>query len=372
MFSKGLEFYSEIGNRLKNLNTKKSFEHFLENKSYSYLDSNGEKIKLPFEKEREKRLFSKFINNMSNYKKLGEIKRNNYFSRLRGFKNSFEEKKMSEKRKKRFQEIINLKKAKKKSEGKLFLNYNDLQKDVDNILKEEKNNIRFNKTKDIIYRNKDHTNQNKLKSNSFNQKLFLSLNSPDSKNNNRKKFKFFDTNNSNIMPNIIRKRMHQNKTNFNLLSLKNEMNLFNSRLKKDETLKEIYPQILSQREKNSTNFNSNETNSFTLNQNLSNEIPNNTISNKNNKLRNLKFILNKNNNKIIQVNQVKIDIDKQLKMKQPLKYQNIRDSCIINFNHKEISKINSDVLLFSRIKSMNRNKNKMKHKKLTIVSNIMI
>ena len=35
------------------------------------------------------------------------------------------------------------------------------------MLKEEKNNIRFNKTKDIIYRNKDHTNQNKLKSNSF-------------------------------------------------------------------------------------------------------------------------------------------------------------------------------------------------------------
>ena len=38
---------------------------------------------------------------MSNYKKLGEIKRNNYFSRLRGFKNSFEEKKMSEKKKKK-------------------------------------------------------------------------------------------------------------------------------------------------------------------------------------------------------------------------------------------------------------------------------
>ena len=381
MFYQGLKFYSDLGNKLKNINEKKSFEHLLENKSYSYLDSNGEKIKLQFEIEKEKRLFNKFIHNMSNYKKIEEAKRNNYLSRLRGYKNSFEEKKFAEQRKKKLQEIIDLKKRKEKLEGdKMIVNYNDIQSHFENYLNEEKNNNnnKYNMNKEINYRNKDYLSLSNVKSNSFNKKLFLSLNSSsnaDSINNNPKKLKFLDIKNSNIMPNIIRKRMHQNKSNYNLFSLKNELNLFNSRLKKDEILSEIYPQIFPEKETKNTNFYSNETNSFDLKSNLSDNIPKKIISNDSNKVRNLKSISNKTktNNKIIQVNEVNIDLERKLKKKKPL-LQIIKDFSNVSFNHKDAIKINPDELFFSQINSVNRNllaKNKkpLKLKKLKIKSN---
>ena len=62
----------------------------------------------------------------------------------------------------------------------MIVNYNDIQSHFENYLNEEKNNNnnnKYNMNKEINYRNKDYLSLSNIKSNSFNKKLFLSLNS---------------------------------------------------------------------------------------------------------------------------------------------------------------------------------------------------
>ena len=343
MFYQKLKFYSNLGNTLKRLSENKYPEKFIEDKSYSYLDSNGQKVKLKYEIEREKRLFSEFIHNMSNYQKLEEGRRNNYFSRLRGYKDIYEEKKIKDQRKKRFREIFEFKKRREKYEGnKLLVNFKDLKSKIDNYLLEEKNrNIQT--TKDIIYRNHDGIHSNKLQK--LNHKKFLSLNSSlnsDSNNFSRKKLRGLETNTSNLMTNIIRKRIHLNKSSSELFNQKKQMNLFQSKFKKNQTLRDITPLLLSQKDTNNTNLYSNETNSFNLN--LSSNIKNRKTLYNSNKIKNIKssidrYYFNQNN---IQINGVKIEWKKDWRTKKPLQLSKIKDKNDSSLNNDEISKINSD------------------------------
>lgn len=343
MFYQKLKFYSNLGNTLKRLSENKYPEKFIEDKSYSYLDSNGQKVKLKYEIEREKRLFSEFIHNMSNYQKLEEGRRNNYFSRLRGYKDIYEEKKIKDQRKKRFREIFEFKKRREKYEGnKLLVNFKDLKSKIDNYLLEEKNrNIQT--TKDIIYRNRDDIHKNKLQK--LNHKKFLSLNSSlnsDSNNFSGKKLRGLETNTSNLMTNIIRKRIHLNKSSSELFNQKKQMNLFQSKFKKNQTLRDITPLLLSQKDTNNTNLYSNETNSFNLN--LSSNIKNRKTLYNSNKIKNIKssidrYYFNQNN---IQINGVKIEWKKDWRTKKPLQLSKIKDKNDSSLNNDEISKINSD------------------------------
>lgn len=343
MFYQKLKFYSNLGNTLKRLSENKYPEKFIEDKSYSYLDNNGQKVKLKYEIEREKRLFSEFIHNMSNYQKLEEGRRNNYFSRLRGYKDIYEEKKIKDQRKKRFREIFEFKKRREKYEGnKLLVNFKDLKSKIDNYLLEEKNrNIQT--TKDIIYRNRDDIHKTKLQK--LNHKKFLSLNSSlnsDSNNFSRKKLRGLETNTSNLMTNIIRKRIHLNKSSSELLNQKKQMNLFQSKFKKNQTLRDITPLLLSQKDTNNTNLYSNETNSFNLN--LSSNIKNRKTLYNSNKIKNIKssidrYYFNQNN---IQINGVKIEWKKDWRTKKPLQLSKIKDKNDSSLNNDEISKINSD------------------------------
>ena len=294
MFYQKLKFYSNLGNTLKRLSENKYPEKFIEDKSYSYLDNNGQKVKLKYEIEREKRLFSEFIHNMSNYQKIEEGRRNNYFSRLRGYKDIYEEKKIKDQRKKRFREIFEFKKRREKYEGnKLLVNFKDLKSKIDNYLLEEKNrNIQT--TKDIIYRNRDDIHKNKLQK--LNHKKFLSLNSSlnsDSNNFSGKKLRGLETNTSNLMTNIIRKRIHLNKSSSELFNQKKQMNLFQSKFKKNQTLRDITPLLLSQKDTNNTNLYSNETNSFNLN--LSSNIKNRKTLYNSNKIKNIKSSIDRYN-----------------------------------------------------------------------------
>ena len=343
MFYQKLKFYSNLGNTLKRLSENKYPEKFIEDKSYSYLDNNGQKVKLKYEIEREKRLFSEFIHNMSNYQKLEEGRRNNYFSRLRGYKDIYEEKKIKDQRKKRFREIFEFKKRREKYEGnKLLVNFKDLKSKIDNYLLEEKNrNIQT--TKDIIYRNHDGIHSNKLQK--LNHKKFLSLNpslNSDSNNFSGKKLRGLETNTSNLMTNIIRKRMHLNKSTSELFNQKKQMNLFQSKFKKNQTLRDITPLLLSQKDTNNTNLYSNETNSFNLN--LSSNINNKKALYNTNKIKNIKssidrYYFNQNN---IQINGVKIEWKKDWRTKKPLQLSKIKDKNDSSLNNDEISKINSD------------------------------
>ena len=343
MFYQKLKFYSNLGNTLKRLSENKYPEKFIEDKSYSYLDNNGQKVKLKYEIEREKRLFSEFIHNMSNYQKLEEGRRNNYFSRLRGYKDIYEEKKIKDQRKKRFREIFEFKKRREKYEGnKLLVNFKDLKSKIDNYLLEEKNrNIQT--TKDIIYRNHDGIHSNKLQK--LNHKKFLSLNpslNSDSNNFSGKKLRGLETNTSNLMTNIIRKRIHLNKSSSELFNQKKQMNLFQSKFKKNQTLRDITPLLLSQKDTNNTNLYSNETNSFNLN--LSSNIKNRKTLYNSNKIKNIKssidrYYFNQNN---IQINGVKIEWKKDWRTKKPLQLSKIKDKNDSSLNNDEISKINSD------------------------------
>ena len=343
MFYQKLKFYSNLGNTLKRLSENKYPEKFIEDKSYSYLDSNGQKVKLKYEIEREKRLFSEFIHNMSNYQKLEEGRRNNYFSRLRGYKDIYEEKKIKDQRKKRFREIFEFKKRREKYEGnKLLVNFKDLKSKIDNYLLEEKNrNIQT--TKDIIYRNRDDIHKNKLQK--LNHKKFLSLNpslNSDSNNFSGKKLRGVETNTSNLMTNIIRKRIHLNKSSSELFNQKKQMNLFQSKFKKNQTLRDITPLLLSQKDTNNTNLYSNETNSFNLN--LSSNIKNRKTLYNSYKIKNIKssidrYYFNQNN---IQINGVKIEWKKDWRTKKPLQLSKIKDKNDSSLNNDEISKINSD------------------------------
>ena len=343
MFYQKLKFYSNLGNTLKRLSESKYPEKFIEDKSYSYLDNNGQKVKLKYEIEREKRLFSEFIHNMSNYQKLEEGRRNNYFSRLRGYKDIYEEKKIKDQRKKRFREIFEFKKRREKYEGnKLLVNFKDLKSKIDNYLLEEKNrNIQT--TKDIIYRNQDDIHKNKLQK--LNHKKFLSLNSSlnsDSNNFSGKKLRGLVTNTSNLMTNIIRKRIHLNKSSSELFNQKKQMNLFQWKFKKNQTLRDITPLLLSQKDTNNTNLYSNETNSFNLK--LSSNIKNRKTLYNSNKIKNIKssidrYYFNQNN---IQINGVKIEWKKDWRTKKPLQLSKIKDKNDSSINNDEISKINSD------------------------------
>ena len=377
MFYQKLKFYSNLGNTLKRLSENKYPEKFIEDKSYSYLDNNGQKVKLKYEIEREKRLFSEFIHNMSNYQKLEEGRRNNYFSRLRGYKDIYEEKKIKDQRKKRFREIFEFKKRREKYEGnKLLVNFKDLKSKIDNYLLEEKNrNIQT--TKDIIYRNHDGIHSNKLQK--LNHKKFLSLNSSlnsDSNNFSGKKLRGLETNTSNLMTNIIRKRIHLNKSTSELFNQKKQMNLFQWKFKKNQTLRDITPLLLSQKDTNNTNLYSNETNSFNLN--LSSNIKNRKTLYNSNKIKNIKssidrYYFNQNN---IQINGVKIEWKKDWRTKKPLQLSKIKDKNDSSLNNDEISKINSDKsqndLLFNDTHNLSnqiieRDKRTIKLKKLNSI-----
>ena len=341
-----MKFYSNLGNKLKKLGEIKYPEKFIEDKSYSYLDSNGQKIKLKYEIERERRLFKEFIRNMSNYEQLEEGRRKNYFSRLRGYKDIFEEKKIAEERKKRFQNIMEFKRRKElMAENRMLINYSELQSNIDNYyLKDEKKRNNYRTTKDAFYRNKDNIYKNKLQK--LNHRTFLSLNSSinsDSINNNGKKMNFIETNNLDLMNNIIRKRMHINKSTSSLLGFKKQMSLFQLKLKKNETLKDINPQFYSLKETSNTNFISNESNSFNLN--LSSNLNNKLNTSNNNNIKNIKsssmskFNFNQNN---IQIYGMKVELRKSWKTKNPLTLEKIKDKNNDSFNNNEIYKMHPE------------------------------
>lgn len=344
MFYQKLKLYSSLGNKLKKLNEVKYPDKFVENKSYSYLDENGEKIKLEYEIEREKRLFNQFIQNMTNYKKLEEGRKKNYFSKLKGYKDLLEEKKIEEQRKKRFQDIIELKKRRNLLyENKLPVNYRELASNIKNYLIEEKTQNNNFITKEMFHTDKDNIYKKIILKN--NQKTFLSLNSSlnsENYNSNGKKMKFLETNNYNLMPKIIRKRIHGNKSTNDIIDSAKKLNLFDLKIKKSQTV--INPQIYSQKETNYSNLVSNENNSFNLNLNSTSNMNKKINSVDNNKIKNIKSFVNKYNfiPNNIQVYGTKVKWKKRLKIKKPLTLEKIKDTTNNSNNKIEAREINTD------------------------------
>ena len=372
MFHDKMIFYSSIGNRLKKLYRNNNPPKLFDERSFSYLDNNGEKIKLKYEIEKERRLFNEFISNMRNYKILDEIKRKNYLSKLKGYKGIDEEKKITELRQKRFNDILELRKRRELINRNIsLLNVPSIGSVLEKFLMDTKR--KRNKFKDELLlqsQGNDNTSyQDLLNINQINQTSLLSYNSSlntvkTNSQRNKRNLKLFK-HSSNLLRNIIRKRMNLNKSTNNILQKsKNQISLFRLKLHNNRKKIEINSQLMSQKETTHTNIFSNESNSATANFNSTTNYTNkNNINSYSNKIKSIKSSINKNffkqNTKPL--NGLQIQIKKRFKFDMPLLLDKSKDkNDNSNLTNIENTKLNSlkknDGCEYNNISTDNRNK----------------
>ena len=372
MFHDKMIFYSSIGNRLKKLYRNNNPPKLFDERSFSYLDNNGEKIKLKYEIEKERRLFNEFISNMRNYKIFDEIKRKNYLSKLKGYKGIDEEKKITELRQKRFNDILELRKRRELINRNIsLLNVPSIGSVLEKFLMDTKR--KRNKFKDELLlqsQGNDNTSYQDLQNiNQINQTSLLSYNSSlntvkTNSQRNKRNLKLFK-HSSNLLRNIIRKRMNMNKSTNNILpKSKNQISLFRLKLHNNRKKIEINSQIMSQKETTHTNIFSNESNSATANFNSTTNYTNkNNINSYSNKIKSIKSSINKNffkqNTKPL--NGLQIQIKKRFKFDMPLLLDKSKDkNDNSNLTNIENTKLNSlkknDGCEYNNISTDNRNK----------------
>ena len=372
MFHDKMIFYSSIGNRLKKLYRNNNPPKLFDERSFSYLDNNGEKIKLKYEIEKERRLFNEFISNMRNYKIFDEIKRKNYLSKLKGYKGIDEEKKITELRQKRFNDILELRKRRELINRNIsLLNVPSIGSVLEKFLMDTKR--KRNKFKDELLlqsQGNDNTSYQDLQNiNQINQTSLLSYNSSlntvkTNSQRNKRNLKLFK-HSSNLLRNIIRKRMNMNKSTNNILpKSKNQISLFRLKLHNNRKKIEINSQIMSQKETTHTNIFSNESNSATANFNSTTNYTNkNNINSYSNKIKSIKSSINKNffkqNTKPL--NGLQIQIKKRFKFDMPLLLDKSKDkndnSNLTNIENTKLNSLkNIDGYKYNNISTDNRNK----------------
>ena len=372
MFHDKMIFYSSIGNRFKKLYRKNNPPKLFDEKSFSYLDNNGEKIKLKYEIEKERRLFNEFISNMRNYKIFDEIKRKNYLSKLKGYKGIDEEKKITELRQKRFNDILELRKRRELINRNIsLLNVPSIGSVLEKFLMDTKRKRNEFKNELLLQsQGNDNTSYQDLQNiNQINQTSLLSYNSSlntvkTNSQRNKRNLKLFK-HSSNLLRNIIRKRMNLNKSTNNILQKsKNQISLFRLKLHNNRKKIEINSQIMSQKETTHTNIFSNESNSATANFNSTTNYTNkNNINSYSNKIKSIKSSINKNffkqNTKPL--NGLQIQIKKRFKFDMPLLLDKSKDkNDNSNLTNIENTKLNSlkknDGCEYNNISTDNRNK----------------
>ena len=372
MFHDKMIFYSSIGNRFKKLYRNNNPPKLFDERSFSYLDNNGEKIKLKYEIEKERRLFNEFISNMRNYKIFDEIKRKNYLSKLKGYKGIDEEKKITELRQKRFNDILELRKRRELINRNIsLLNVPSIGSVLEKFLMDTKR--KRNKFKDELLlqsQGNDNTSYQDLQNiNQINQTSLLSYNSSlntvkTNSQRNKRNLKLFK-HSSNLLRNIIRKRMNMNKSTNNILpKSKNQISLFRLKLHNNRKKIEINSQIMSQKETTHTNIFSNESNSATANFNSTTNYTNkNNINSYSNKIKSIKSSINKNffkqNTKPL--NGLQIQIKKRFKFDMPLLLDKSKDkndnSNLTNIENTKLNSLkNIDGYKYNNISTDNRNK----------------
>ena len=345
MFEEKFKLYSSYGNRLKKLNKIRYHDKIMENKYHSYLDKDGFEIKLKYEIEKEKKLFNQFIHNMRNYQKVEEEKRKNYLSKMKGYKDMYEENKIIELRRRRLKDILDLKKRKEYIDTKIsLLNTTSIPSNIGYYLLEGKNR-NYKNTKEIFLNNINNTNENIRKNNlkKINYQALLPLNishNSENTNNSPKQLQFLDSNNYNIMTKIIRRRVHPNFSSSFLWSPEKKINLIHLKIKGNDSSNKLQKQLLSQKDTNTTNINSNETNSMNLNStNNTNKINsyNNKINNMKSSVNNYYFYPND-----FHLNVTKLNLKNKSESKYPVSLDKIMDRNNISYNNNEMNKLNSD------------------------------
>jgi hypothetical protein len=192
---------------------------------------NVDKSSFNFDKKRKK--ITKVKNEIMNRYKVAEVdNKNNSYNKFKGYKIIEDEMKIMQKKRQRFQDIINLKtKFESFDENKSLINNNGLKSNHISFLLEERNRKtekNKNPFRTIILFNHKNTTLNNFH------------------NRNREK-KYMESTNSKIIFNIVRRRIHNNKSHN---SLKNNEKIFNLKLKKINQ----YPNFLSQQENGNTDI----------------------------------------------------------------------------------------------------------------------
>ena len=208
-----------------------SFRNNKLNKKLIFHKLNVDKSSFNFDKKRKK--ITKVKNeNMKHYKVPEVENKNNSYNKFKRYKIIEDEMKIMQKKRQRFQDIINLKtKFESFDENKSSVNNNGLKSNHISFLLEERNRKtekNKNPFRTIILFNHKNTTLNNFH------------------NRNREK-KYMESTNSKIIFNIVRRRIHNNKSHN---SLKNNEKIFNLKLKKINQ----YPNFLSQQENGNTDI----------------------------------------------------------------------------------------------------------------------
>jgi len=232
MLFKKINLASTYRNKLKKENKKILNRKFIEDENFIYIEKN----KTPRPK-REIQDYDEFIKHIGSYLKLEENNKKTYYNKIK--KNIENNLKETNKNQQRIPHDINTnKKFKLLEENKSFANFNKLKNNCFSFLFEDKN--KSNELNNM--NNKYYTRYKRI-----NIKTFNNLNNNNHniiKHNN--KIKLLESINSPSKFNIIRKKIHLNKINFNLLETPKKL----FKLKMDNIFQKISP-------KNETNINNN-------------------------------------------------------------------------------------------------------------------
>lgn len=225
-----LSFFGKNMDKLDNIKIKgilkKNGQYHSTKLIDSYIDKNGIQKKSNYQLEKERKMFKSFFEKLFNYSDKDKEAKDKYFSKIKGYKNYEEEKYIKEKRKKRFQEIVSLKRKKELMErNKLFSNYNS------------NNNSDIPRLKKKEYLS-DRNITSKLNNSNSSYLQMSSLPSIDKFNINlNKKFSSLPINKTNRISNISSAYTNNNnrtKNKKNILSARNnnQMHLFHTKLQK--------------------------------------------------------------------------------------------------------------------------------------------
>lgn len=364
-----MKYLSSVGNKFKKFN-KKFPEKIMDEKYYSYLDKNGIKMKLQYEIDKERKLFNRFIENMRNYKKLDELRKKNYFSKLRGYRDNSEEKKIMELREKRLRDILELKKRKEFiDKNRSILNIGNIGTVYETFLIDAKRKRNKNPKEKVFHDQGNNTTFKDFQNINHNSLLSFnsSLNSDKVNHRTKKNLKYLESD-TNLMRNIIRKRTNLSQSNTNSKNIlekkKNQISLFRLKLQNNKKLNEFQSQLISLKETSRTNLYSNESNNFnsTFNDININSYPN--------KIKSIKSTINRNffNPNDIELKGVQIKWKSKFKLKRPLYLDKLKDKNDNNsFSKNENTKFNSerktDEIKNNNKSTENRNKNSEYKKK---------
>ena len=276
-----------------------------------YIDKNGIQKPTKYEIKRDKKKFKSFFEKLFNYSYKDKEDKEKYFSKIKGYKNVEEENYIKEKRKKRYQDIISLKKKRAYFESiKLYPNYSNITNIpyLKDIVKEQK--IEKNKINNLT----DRTNKSKIDKNNNNYLPIPSLPGIDKINTN-KKFSSLQTSKTNRIIDISTEKSitNTNRTIKNFLSPRGQMRLFNIKIKKKK-IKNLLGGF---------NFNKNKNNLFQKGDKYS-SLKNNSDSCSNNK--------SDNNNDI---NESPLNKNRDIKRASSLIIKKDGNLTLYNYNNKK-------------------------------------